>query len=87
VTPNSNHGPAGFLQSIVRVAVTGDVGFDFRPPPLGVVLGPGAMLRTPVPEAPVEKNGNALAREYDIGGASSSLNNLSMDSKSQSAPV
>lgn len=87
VTPDSNHRPASIRQALISVAVARDVALDFRPPPLGVIFRPGAMLRTSMPEAPIEENGDALSRKHNIDRASCPLEDLSMNSEPQPAPV
>lgn len=72
VFPEADDGPSSVAELAIGVSVSGLVRFDLAAPPIGVVLWPGAVNRTAVPEATVDVDGDALAREYEIGTAAHS---------------
>ena len=65
--PDSYDGPVGCSQMVVGVTVAALVRLDLLPPPDGVLLGPGAVLGAPMPEASVHENSDARTREGDVG--------------------
>ena len=69
VLPDPNDGPTLRFESCVRIGVAAPVALDLRPPPLGVLLRPGAVLGAPVPEAPVDEDRNPKPGKGDVGAA------------------
>jgi len=67
VLPYAHRKPALGGEASIGVEVASAVAFDLQTPELGVVLWPRRMLRTPVPEAPVDENGEASGAEDDVG--------------------
>lgn len=72
VLPDSHDDPSLFPESQLRVHVSTTVCLDLLPPPVGVSLRPGAMLRATVPEAPVYEYRYPLTREGDVGPSTKS---------------
>lgn len=73
VLPHPDHRPPGISQACVGVPVTGDVVSELVGPPSGVVLRPGGVYRTGVPEAAVDVDGHARPGEEQVGPASHPL--------------
>jgi len=59
VCPDADDLPARGSQTLVGVIVARHVGLDLRAPELGVLLGPRRVCRAAVPEAAVDKDGDA----------------------------
>lgn len=66
VLPHANHGPTGFLESPVCIGISTLVRLYLLAPERRVLLRPGAVGRTTVPEATVDEDGQPLLGEYDI---------------------
>ena len=67
--PSPDDDPSCLAQTLIRPAVTGDVGVKLGPPPVGVRLGSHGVLGTAVPEAAVDEDGDPSAGEGDVGPA------------------
>lgn len=65
--PETQHQPARFSESLVRVLIPGPVTRDFFTPELHVCPRCCVVLRAAVPEAPVDKYRDSLSREDDVG--------------------
>jgi hypothetical protein len=64
--PDTNHGPAIRLEFLVGVVISLTIRENLLPPPLGVGLWPGAMDRTAMPEATVQKDCDVQGWECDV---------------------
>jgi hypothetical protein len=72
VLPHSDDCPTRPGEQLVRLTVASPIRLDLVPPPGGVRLRPGAVSRTPMPEAAVDEYRNAGASEGDVGSPSTS---------------
>src|SRR4051812_3963740 len=66
VLPNAHDLPTGLAQPSVSLSVPRDVALDLRAPPLGVVLRPCPVERTPMPKTPVDEDSHARPQEDKI---------------------
>jgi len=73
VFPHPNTEPTSLLQLRIGVPVTFDVPLELGLPVVGVRLGVGCMIRTPVPEAAIYENCNLDRPEDEVGGATHPL--------------
>ena len=81
VLPYPYHRPSLAGQAIVGVTIAGPVGFDLGPPPFGIVLWPGTVKRTAVPEAAVDEDRYTRTGEDDIDRAAATLKQPPMQSE------
>src|SRR5690606_14228889 len=68
--PDANQFPTLVSQAPGGVGVARSVGFDLGAPESGVLLWPGGMEWTPVPETPIDENRHARTHEHDVGDPS-----------------
>jgi hypothetical protein len=61
--------PSEFFQFCILPLVPTPVLCQFGFPPVPVAFGEASVIRTCVPEAPVDKDGNLHSAEDDVGGA------------------
>src|SRR5947208_2989111 len=66
VLPHAHDGPACPGKRGVVASVTGDVPVELGAPVAVVRSRPRPVIRTPVPVAPVDEDGNALARKDEV---------------------
>lgn len=66
VLPDPDDGPAGTPKFFRDAPIALDVAGQLRPPVVGVGLGSASMLRTGVPEAPVDENRDLRPSESDV---------------------
>jgi hypothetical protein len=69
VLPDAKGSPATAAEFEVDAAVASHVVGELPAPEGAVGLGGGCVLRTAVPKAAVDKNGEALLGEGEIGGS------------------
>jgi len=86
VLPHSYDTPASLFELRVGVCVSSAIRLDLLAPPLGVLLWPCAVLRTPVPEAPVDENGDPEPWERDVGTAAGARQRV-VDAKAKATAV
>jgi hypothetical protein len=67
VLPDADDHPPGFAELSVHVTITALVGGKFLLPPGTIVLRHRAMLRTAVPEAPVDEDRYASTGKNQVG--------------------
>lgn len=65
--PEPHHGPAGFPEPTCRIHVAFSVPGDFGPPVVRIRLRFDVVLRAAVPEATIDEDRDACAREHDVG--------------------
>lgn len=65
--PNAYHYPSLLPEFHVGVGIPPTVRLDLISPPVCVLFRPRAVLRTAVPEAPVDEDRDSLAGEGDVG--------------------
>lgn len=65
--PDAHHRPAGFAKRCVYPSIPGDVCLELRAPELRVGLRPGRVLRTAMPEAAIDVDGDPLLQEHEVG--------------------
>jgi hypothetical protein len=70
VLPNSEHGPASFGKSPVRVPVSDTVAIELLRPPCGVRLGFLGVFWAAMPEATVHEDDNPATGKHDVCAAS-----------------
>lgn len=66
VFPDADHSPTCRCEMGASVRIAVSVGFDLRGPPVLIRTGPGPVLGTAVPEAPIEKHGYLATRKCDV---------------------
>jgi len=69
--PETQDAPASPGKRNINVAISPHVRPDLHPPPRGIGLRPRPVTRTPVPEAAIDEDSNALTREQKVGTAPS----------------
>jgi hypothetical protein len=67
--PHPDGEPVLGLEEFVGRSVAREVGLQFRLPPFTVVGWNRAVLRTTVPEAAVDEDGDALSRKHYVGSS------------------
>jgi hypothetical protein len=67
VLPRPDHAPSYLAQALVGLTVSRDITIELGAPPVGICLGSYGVLRTAVPEASVNEDGNQRSCEGDIG--------------------
>ena len=87
VLPEPQHLPASFSELFIDSAIPSHVPIELVLPPFAIVLRNGAVLRTAVPEATVDEDGNLRGAEYDVWSTAHSRQDLSVDTKPQSLAV
>ena len=87
VFPDSYHGPTRIPQSTSGLDVAGDIAFELLYPPVGVGLRESGVLRTTMPEAPVDKHGDSLPSEGDVRPCSAEFGDAQVDSITKPSPV
>jgi hypothetical protein len=65
--PEAQDNPPGCFESRAGVQISGNVASDLRPPVVGMGLRCHEVLRTTVPEAAVDEDGDTLPREGNVG--------------------
>jgi hypothetical protein len=65
--PNAEDAPSRCFECAADQAVSSDIAGELAFPETWVGCGPAAVKRATVPEAPVYKHGDPLARESEIG--------------------
>jgi hypothetical protein len=66
VLPDPNHFPAISRESKIRATVALNVAFELLAPPLPVGFRHHEVFRTPMPEAAVDEDCDALTRKHDV---------------------
>ena len=66
VLPRPDDTPSGLAQTLVRPSVSRDVGVELGAPPSCVRLRGDGVLRTAMPEAPVNEDSNPGSGESDV---------------------
>jgi len=84
--PHAHNEPALLEQLRVRISVPAAVRFDLLPPPIGVLLRPRTVLRTPVPETTVDEYSDAQPREGDVRATTEAWQSV-VDSEAKAVPV
>ena len=84
--PRPKHTPPRECEAHVRIAVSVNIALNLVAPPFSVVLGPSHVLRTPVPEATINEDRDASARESYIG-ATTEAGQWVVDAESQTRTV
>jgi hypothetical protein len=64
--PNPHYLPAELTKASIGIRIARTVGFDLGAPESGVLLWPGGVEWTPVPEASIDENGDTRSKEYDV---------------------
>lgn len=85
--PDSDHRPAAIPQMSVGFPVSLDVAPNLRLPPFIVTLRPRSMFWAGVPEAPIDKDCDALASEGDIGAPPRQPLDWSIQPVAKTAPM
>lgn len=67
--PNAEHPPAELGEMSVRGPVTAYVVLQLGRPPVRVRCRKGLVLRTPMPEAPIDKDRQALGNEREVSAS------------------
>jgi len=87
VLPDPDHLPTVLAENAVGLSVALPVASELLLPPLCIGLRPGAVLRTGVPEAAVDVDGNASGAEDDVGTRADAGHRRAIDSETQAAAV
>lgn len=80
VLPDPDYGPSRCAELGLVEAITLDVSSDLRAPISGIGFWARSVLRTSVPEAAIDEDGNLLATEDDVGPAAQALQWSGVDS-------
>src|SRR5690606_16902185 len=81
------YGPTVFEQSQIRIGIPESIHLDFLPPELRVLLRPGGMFGAPVPEAPIDEDGDLQPWKCHVCYTARFLQNLIVDSVAQTRPI
>jgi hypothetical protein len=87
VLPKTESQPARFGQAAVGIRISSAVRLDLVAPPLRVRLRPRCVNGAPVPEAAVDKNGDAGTWEDDVCLPTQAGHRPDMDAKAKAAPM
>lgn len=85
--PHPYDAPSCGEQRLVCLTIPLDVPVELRCPPGSVVDRAGAVRRTPVPKAAVNKHGYSSVAEDDVGAAAKTWKDLSVDAVTEAEPV
>jgi len=58
VLPEMDSDPPNFVKRLVLAQVSPTIAFELRPPPFAIVFWQGPVLHAPMPEAPIDEDGN-----------------------------
>jgi hypothetical protein len=87
VCPGTDHEPACLCQLPIRIGVSDLVGNDFVAPPRCVLFGPGAVLRTPMPEAAIDKDGHSGRGKNNVRPPAKTREGIMINSVAQARSV
>lgn len=87
VLPEAQDEPALAHEVRVGLAIPLDIASQLSPPPGCVADRLGRVVRASMPEAPVDEDGDARAREEDVGATAREAGERMVDAVAQAAPV
>lgn len=87
VLPYPDHVPAFRRQALVGVSIAKPIRFDLLAPEVGVVGGPGCMLRAAMPETAIHEHHELRWTEDDVGASATNALHRAIDAEPKSASV
>lgn len=87
VFPDTYDLPTKAFKPIVGFGVPYDVSIQFLRPPIRIRFWECCVLRTTMPEAPVDKHGDSLPSEGDVRPCSAEFGDAQVDSITKPSPV
>jgi len=79
--PEPDYTPARSLKAAPGVNIATMVSFDLLTPPVRILLGPGAVNRATMPEAPVHEDSDFRGFENDVGPPTQGGDGIGVDPK------